>query len=186
MKKEYRNSARTRKMIREAFADLISEKKTISEIGVAELAEKADIAKSTFYNHYDDIYSVADEILGEIEENLNLLIDAMESDPDADYRAYLKNIFDFLKTNETVYRKLLCSNDATMFISRIKYVIIRRVTSSGVLPMVEASDASKQLKTRFLINACVDTMVEYLRGEIKMSFYAVVEELFDCIDKIIQ
>ena len=39
---------------------------------VAELAERADIAKRTFYNHYDDVYAIADEMLheliGELEE----------------------------------------------------------------------------------------------------------------------
>ena len=62
MKREYRNSTRTKKMIRTAFAELIGEKKMISNISVSELAERADIAKSTFYNHYEDIYAVADEI----------------------------------------------------------------------------------------------------------------------------
>ena len=47
MKREYRNSIRTKKMIREAFAELIGEKKRISNISVSELAERADIAKST-------------------------------------------------------------------------------------------------------------------------------------------
>ena len=46
MKKEYRNSTRTRKMIRSAFVDLIDEKKLISNITVAELADRADIAKA--------------------------------------------------------------------------------------------------------------------------------------------
>ena len=48
MKKEYRNSTRTKKMIRSAFVDLIEEKKLLNSITVAELAERADIAKSTF------------------------------------------------------------------------------------------------------------------------------------------
>ena len=46
MKREYRNSIRTKKMIREAFAELIGEKKRISNISVSELAERADIAKA--------------------------------------------------------------------------------------------------------------------------------------------
>ena len=89
MKKEYRNSARTKKMIRSAFVDLIGEKKVIASISVAELAERADIAKSTFYNHYDDIYAVADEILKELLDSLDMIIDAMDADKTSDYHIYI-------------------------------------------------------------------------------------------------
>ena len=78
MKREYRNSIRTKKLIRAAFAELIGEKKRISNISVSELAERADIAKSTFYNHYDDVYAIADEMMREITDGLNLIIDAMD------------------------------------------------------------------------------------------------------------
>ncbi len=50
MKKEYRCTLRTKKMIRAAFVELLGEKKNMETITVGELAERADIAKSTFYN----------------------------------------------------------------------------------------------------------------------------------------
>ena len=50
MKKEYRSTARTKKMIREAFVELLGEKKSIESITVGELVDRANIAKSTFYN----------------------------------------------------------------------------------------------------------------------------------------
>ena len=102
MKKEYRNSTRTKKMIRSAFVDLIEEKKLLNSITVAELAERADIAKSTFYNHYDDVYSVADEIMQELMEELDEIIDAMEADNTKDYRIYISRIFSFIKENQNI------------------------------------------------------------------------------------
>mgnify|MGYP003296140577 CR=1 FL=1 len=65
MKKEYRNVTKTRKMIRLAFSELLGEKKNMESITVSELVERADIAKSTFYNHYEDIYAVAEEFENE-------------------------------------------------------------------------------------------------------------------------
>ena len=61
MKKEYRSTLRTKKMIRAAFVELLGEKKNMETITVSELSERADVAKSTFYNHYDDVYAVAEE-----------------------------------------------------------------------------------------------------------------------------
>ena len=78
MKKEYRCTARTKKMIRAAFVELLGEKKNMETITVGELAERADIAKSTFYNHYDDVYAVAEEFENELIAKLSAVLDEIE------------------------------------------------------------------------------------------------------------
>ena len=170
MKREYRNSIRTKKMIREAFAELIGEKKRISNISVSELAERADIAKSTFYNHYDDVYAVADEMIRELTEGLNSIIDAMEADKTNDYTTYVKSIFAFLRENEDLYRKLAESPDAVFFINRIKQVVTRRVFSNITSPFLSKNKVERQVQITFLAHACVDTMVDYFKGDIDMKF----------------
>ena len=170
MKREYRNSIRTKKMIREAFAELIGEKKRISNISVSELAERADIAKSTFYNHYDDVYAVADEMIRELTEGLNSIIDAMEADKTNDYTTYVKSIFAFLRENEDLYRKLAESPDAVFFINRIKQVVTRRVFSNISSPFLSKNKVERQVQITFLAHACVDTMVDYFKGDIDMNF----------------
>ena len=58
---ENRNVRKSKKAIQKAFAELLSEKNDINKITVKELVERADISKSTFYSHYQDIYSVKEE-----------------------------------------------------------------------------------------------------------------------------
>ena len=157
-------------MIREAFAELIGEKKRISNISVSELAERADIAKSTFYNHYDDVYAVADEMIRELTEGLNSIIDAMEADKTNDYTTYVKSIFAFLRENEDLYRKLAESPDAVFFINRIKQVVTRRVFSNITSPFLSKNKVERQVQITFLAHACVDTMVDYFKGDIDMKF----------------
>ena len=53
------SSRKTRKLIKTVFAELMQEKKKLSKIKVTELVKRADITRSTFYTHYDDIYEVA-------------------------------------------------------------------------------------------------------------------------------
>lgn len=170
MKKEYRNSLRTKKMIRAAFAELIGEKKTMSNISVAELAERADIAKSTFYNHYEDIYAVAEEMMQELMVGLNEIIDAMEADKTNDYRVYIRSIFAFLKENEDLYRKLADSPDATYFIDKIKHVVSRRAFSNVKSSFLSKNKSERGVQISFLAHACVDIMVDYFKGDINMSF----------------
>ena len=157
-------------MIREAFAELIGEKKMIANITVAELAERADIAKSTFYNHYDDVYAVADEMMRELTMGLNLIIDAMEADKTKDYSIYVRSIFAFLRENEELYRKVADSPDAIFFINKIKQVVTKRVFANVSSPFLSKNKNERQVQITFLAHACVDTMVDYFKGDIDMSF----------------
>ncbi len=183
MKKEYRNSTRTRRMIRSAFVDLIDEKKLISTITVAELAERADIAKSTFYNHYEDVYAVADEMMRELIDMLNEIIDAMDADNTTDYKVYIKRIFDFIKENQHIYSKVASSPDAVFFIDKIKHIITTRVLSNVKSPYLSKNKAVRHVQISFVANACVDVMVNYFRGEIKMSFDELEKTVVELIDK---
>jgi AcrR family transcriptional regulator len=185
MKKEYRNSLRTKRSIREAFAELVGEKKRISNISVSELAERADIAKSTFYNHYDDVYAVADEMIRELTEGLNSIIDAMEADKANDYRLYVKTIFAFIKENEFVYRNLADSPDAVYFIGKIKQVITKRVFSNVSSPYLSKNKNERQVQINFLAHACVDTMVDYFRGDINLSFDEFEKVILGILNRIV-
>ena len=56
---------KTKKNIRDAFLEL-RRKQSIDEIKVNALCEKAMINKTTFYNHYQDIYELAKELESEV------------------------------------------------------------------------------------------------------------------------
>lgn len=185
MKKEYRNSQRTRKMIREAFAELIGEKRMISDITVAELSDRADIAKSTFYNHYEDIYAVADEMLRELIGKLDVIMDAMGADSTNDYRVYIKSIFAFLKENEELYRKVADSPDAIFFINRIKLYLSKRAFSNIKSAFLSKDKIERYVQIRFFANACVDTMVDYFKGDIEMPFDELEETVMKILNKMI-
>ena len=60
------SSFKTRTLIKNVFAEMLSEKKELSNISVKELCERADISRGTFYSHYDDIYGVAEDYENEL------------------------------------------------------------------------------------------------------------------------
>ena len=64
-----RRVIRTKKAIREAFAKLLTEK-DINDITISDIAELADINRKTFYNYYDGIYQVVDEIENGLHPNV--------------------------------------------------------------------------------------------------------------------
>ena len=56
---------KTKKNIREAFLEL-RKKHSLDEIKVNALCEKAMVNKTTFYNHYQDIYELSEELETEV------------------------------------------------------------------------------------------------------------------------
>lgn len=184
MKKEYRNSARTQKMIRKAFIELIGEKKLIAAITVSELAERADIAKSTFYNHYDDIYAIADELFKEIVDSLDKIIDAIDVAHSSDYHVFIKSIFAFVKQNEEFYRSLASSPDGVYLIDKIKRLISKRGFANVKSSFLSQNKAERSVQISFLANACIDTMVDYFKGDIDMSFDELERTIMAILTKI--
>lgn len=67
----------TQALIRKAFTELMSEK-PIESITISELCKRASINRSTFYNHYTDLYDLRDQIVenlkGEFYQALKTLL----------------------------------------------------------------------------------------------------------------
>lgn len=59
---------KTKKNIRDAFLEL-RKKHSLEEIKVNTLCEKAMVNKTTFYNHYRDIYELSEELEKEVLDN---------------------------------------------------------------------------------------------------------------------
>ena len=110
MKKEYRSTLRTKKMIRAAFVELLGEKKNMETITVSELSERADVAKSTFYNHYDDVYAVAEEFEDELIDKLSAVFVEIEKSQATEYEDYIRKVIALLKSNDELYRKAILSS----------------------------------------------------------------------------
>jgi len=164
-------------MIKEAFVELLGEKKNMETVTVEELVRRADIAKSTFYNHYDDIYSVAEEFENELISELSSVLDEIEADRATEYDVYIKKSLEFLKKNEELYRKIINSAEIKFFIEKLKQIISKKIfEDSKVLPFSQDS-AERYVQIRFLTNACVDTIVDYFKG----TFDACIDDVGDVI-----
>lgn len=58
---ENRKSRLTKRLLRESMIELLGQKE-LSRITIKDVAENADLNRSTFYSHYQDVYELLDEI----------------------------------------------------------------------------------------------------------------------------
>ena len=184
MKKEYRSAARTKKMIREAFVELLGEKKSIESITVGELVDRANIAKSTFYNHYTDIYEVAEEFENELIMNLSTVFHEMEIDRATEYEVYIRKIIAFLKDNEISYRNAMSTPDARFVVEKLKTIFAKKLFEEYSTLPFSKNKAERYVQIRILTNACADTIADYFRGILPVSLDEVGNILIDFINRL--
>ena len=90
-KKIDRRQVRTKRRIRDAFMELISEK-PMEKLTIKELAERADIDRKTFYLHYQSVEDLANEIVqDEADRIVRTCLDSLESSDDGE------NVVDLFK-----------------------------------------------------------------------------------------
>ena len=182
--KQYRNAERTKKWIKKAFTELIAEKKSIDKITINELAARADITKTTFYYHYDDIYAVAEEFENELVSNLSAILEQFVHDGKDDYSDYIDQALSFIKENEESYRLAVNTTDFTYFASKLKNIFYKRAAD---LPSSVgfSQDAEKRaVQACFIVSACVDTIVQYLKGTLCASLETIGTVLKERIEKL--
>lgn len=168
MKKEYRNVIKTKKAIRETFADLANEKKDIYKISVTELIERANIAKSTFYLHYNDIFGVIEEFENELLNELSLIISNTSSNMNS-FENSFNLVLKFIKEHEETYTKLINSSLPIYFIDKLKNVLVEQVFDKISLSNLSKKSNIRNAQVRFFANGAIDLVVDYFKGNLNVS-----------------
>ncbi len=173
------SSVKTRNLIKKTFAELINEKKQLDKITVTELVKKADLTRSTFYTHYDNIYEVAhDYQLQTIEllcsEDLKLF-------SKQDIINYFDNIIQCLKDNEETYKLLLSADESLLFLEKLK-----QIASDKIYDALKnnCTDQYLKLNISFLMNGILVELLKYFRNESSYSLDEILLNMKKWFEKI--
>ena len=114
-----RRVVRTKRAIRNAFAALLSVK-DVDDITVRELADAADISRKTFYNYYNGIYQVLDEIENEVISDMEeALTNADYSRDMRDPSRVLLHLTQLFRSDPDFYGHLMRMNRNSSFIVKL-------------------------------------------------------------------
>jgi len=176
-KKEYRSAARSRKMIRQAFFEILKEK-SFEKITVTDIVKRADVNRSTFYAHYPDVMGVVEEIQ---EENLEYTQNFMDNINFKDFyenpKPHLQSIVKLVAENNELYRLLMTSAMATKQLDKLKYIIIERTLETLEGTNRFESRFELEFATRFFMGGVVDVYTQWLNGVIDCSLEDITDQL---------
>ena len=162
---KYSSKKRTHERIKAAFAELLAEKKALNKITVAELAERAEVTRGTFYAHYNNIFEVAEELENDFISILDSSAEKITSIED--YPIYLHQIFVFLAEHEELYRQLFMSDAPMVFISHLNNQIEKII--KDILNENSINKPMLDLDIAFFTDGATYMILKYFRNEISLS-----------------
>ena len=152
------SSVKTRNLIRDTFAELLYEKKNINKITVTELVQRADINRSTFYSHYDDVRHVAEDIKA---ETLKAFFENKTISNVHDIEPFFDEIYAYIKKNDSFFRLIFISDEVTNFVRHLGNICKRRIY-----------EAVKT--TLFVINTCLNWKFLHFRTASPCSLSVII------------
>lgn len=157
------SSKKTEQKIKEAFAELLKEKKELSKITVTELTKRIEISRGAFYTHYDSIYDVAKDFQN---ETLNLLkFDFKNLNSIDEINLFLDKIFDYLKENEYVYSMILSSDEPLIYANKLRKYLAKNLYSGLKYKNIPNLD----LNISFFTDGSINLIIKFFRKEISES-----------------
>ncbi len=125
---------KTRKIIRTAFLELRSQN-PLEKVKVNRLCQLAQINKTTFYKHYQDIYALSEEIENDI---ISSILNSFEriNDLFSDPVGFMKGLYGAFKSHEEEIM-ILFSGRMNILIDKVEKQLIAHYPSISVMPEKE-------------------------------------------------
>ena len=176
--KQSRKTKYTQMVLRDSLIELMKEK-SIAQITIKELCEKADINRSTFYAHYTDQYqllkSIEDETLTWIKEMIDEF--SVKTDKE-DVIKNLEKAFDYISQNKSHIQVLMSEQGSIDFQRNLLIVIYEQGGISLVNNLGDDSQKS-ELYFVFLVNGSVGLIQHWLKTGMKETAREMSEIIFD-------
>lgn len=178
MKKD-RRVKYTRKVLKEALIELLRER-SITEVTVTMLCEKADVNRSTFYAHYDNQF----DLLEKIAENVYLdmkkyIIDNQSDNKRFFQRDAMKILVEYTRQNADVFRMLMSRHGKYNFYD-LFYRLAKDLSQSEIVN--SGGDADKlDYVLAFSVGTCEVVLKKWLDAGMEKS----VDEISEMIVKLI-
>jgi AcrR family transcriptional regulator len=177
--KQYRNSIRSKQLIRTAMIELLAEK-DLSKITVVDIVKRADLSRNTFYAHYQDVFAVIEELENDFLSEMNLYLDeAIKNREFSEPLSLLQKFQKFVENSIETNRLLLANQNAAAFCEKIKRIFITRVMEN--LPTTEVKNTEGFL---IFLECLAGGFISLYQKSIKKESTLKLDDITSEIDQI--
>lgn len=180
-KAEYRSAIRSRKMIKQAFVELMHTK-DIQNITVTDVVRHADINRGTFYAHYQNTRAVLEEIENEIiDKMLEFLDDFHNNNFLQNPLPLLLKVARYLEENFEFYHILITAKGSEQFIKKLVEIFVDYMEKDEAIPASKRNEPDFIININFFAGGIVNLYQSWFIGDLKQS----LDDISLVISKII-
>jgi AcrR family transcriptional regulator len=163
-----RRARRTRTLVNDALTDLILER-GYDRVTVQDILDRADIGRSTFYNHYPSKDDLLLRRLEEVEADVEARISSgvhQNQGPDSSLMSPLLPLFEHADENRPLCRAMLASGRATTLTVRSGRTFLHDVLVAHLRDRSGVSDTEcLDVAVDFALNAMIGVLTQWLESE---------------------
>lgn len=168
-KAEYRSSLRSKRLIRQAFIELLQEKE-LEKITVTDVITRADINRGTFYAHYQDMRAVIEQIESEIiDKMLEVLGEFRFAHFFQNPLPLLLKVSRYIEQDLDFYRVLINSKGSVQFLEKLKRVFVEHMRTDSSVPVSVRHSSDFLVRIHFFAGGVVNLYQVWFRGEANYS-----------------
>jgi AcrR family transcriptional regulator len=170
-----RRVRRTQATLQRALIDLVQER-DLSQISVADVADRADVSRSTFYDHYQDVHELAEAACTSMLDDLfgfALALDTAPAHPSSeDPDPALTAFFTHFADHAGLYRSLLGPTGSARVIEHVRRRTTAaahysgRLTPAGGTPPSDTADSPDfplDVPAAFVAGALIGVAADWLQ-----------------------
>ncbi len=163
-----RSVRNTKRKLRASLMKMVL-RKPLRSITVKELTNDADVNRSTFYFHYQDVKAMVKEMEGEFFNDFAAALEAI----DQKSHDSLLILARCLENHMDLCKIVLGSNGDMEFLEEMKNIIEEKISRIWKSAVPEMSDEDLQILDAFLIGGVVSTLQRWVREEPRTSAEAL-------------
>lgn len=181
--KEDRRIRRTKRLLRQALAELMNEKE-FKDITVKEITDRADLNRGTFYFHYTDTYDlrtkIEDELIDEFKEVLATYHPTVEN---YSARFIIEQAISFMEEQKFLIRTLFCNRSGEGL--QAKFTDVIEETVRMVQQQLNLTDALSRYRCKFSSSGIIGCLSAWLQEDDGISTETLINCLDDMINRVI-
>lgn len=187
MKKEDLRTKRTRKMILEAFINLVEEK-GYEHVTVSDIASQAMINRATFYAHFKDKQDVYDYIFKEAVEQFMIVLAPVQLGRTNQLQLHaieqiITHIFEKIQENRVFFKTVLNAHGNEQLRKQINLIL--RSTYANIFEQVEIREKDFIVPIDFIIEYMSSTFMASLHWWINQEISFSPKQMAQLIIKLV-
>jgi AcrR family transcriptional regulator len=182
MPKVDRRVVKTQLAIKKSFIELMSEK-NFDDITIQDIADRANVNRSTVYLHYLDKYDLLDKM---IEEHINELKQTSEWACQEEWVDAIQIFFEYFETHYLFFSTMLASKEATpSFRSMFLEYVMEGYKEELHKTKGKNEGLSEDILVKFAANAYVGVLESWLKDGMPSPPKSIAKELGKLLERIL-